>query len=720
MALSAKTVEGIRQWLDALVAGRPGFHRRKEQDRAIYAIARALESEDEGAVRAIALEGPTGIGKSIAYLIAGLVAARRHGRTLIVSTATVALQQQLAADLEAIAHLAATPVRTAIVKGRARYLCDRNLASLSGEDPDQLGLDLGGDAIVGGQWPFKPTAEEQHAVGALRASRQSREWDGDLDTWQRPLSVRLRPLLTTTSKGCAGAGCPYATGCGLLRARRSIRDSEVVVVNHAMLLADQREGGGGAILPSLDESILVVDEAHHLPDVAVDAQAASVVVGGHTKRLRQAMEVIQRAGGVRAKVLGASALDRLTEAERDLASVLDTLGSAITPLLPASESAVAAGRRYGRVFGAAATARLHAHSLDGLRSDLQLGASRAKVLLDQVEREKEKLTKEPPAGAGSGMVARIVRELGDASNWLQSCHDTLRLLSGDDAESGAPVARWVRRDTQGQVTVHASPVDASAWLANIVWRKAFGAVAVSATLRAMGDFRHFAERSGLRRIREVAYVALPSPFDLERAAVLRVPSMVSDPGTEDAFLAEVMLELSSCIDPDEATLVLCASRALMEAVVERAPASWKDGLKVQGEKAIAPLLEAHRADVAAGRGSILVGLATLAEGVDLPGRQCSHVVVVKLPFASPADAVAETRAEWIEQRGRSSFAELVLPDAHRKLVQACGRLIRTPTDTGRITILDRRLVTKPYGRRMLDTLPPYRRDIGVLRDDSAA
>lgn len=113
------------------------------------------------------------------------------------------------------------------------------------------------------------------------------------------------------------------------------------------------------------------------------------------------MEVIQRAGGVRAKVLGASALDRLTEAKHDVASVLDALGRVITPLLPASEASVAAGRRYGRVFGAATSVRLHTHSLDGLGSELGLGASRAKVLLDQVEREKEKLTKKPPADADS-------------------------------------------------------------------------------------------------------------------------------------------------------------------------------------------------------------------------------------------------------------------------------------------------------------------------------
>ena len=221
--LSVRTIDDIRHWLSTLTAGRPGFQRRREQDLAIYAISKALEPEDDHAVRLIALEGPTAIGKSIAYLVAGLVAAGRHGRTLIVSTATGALQQQLAGDLAAIASLAATPVRTAIVKGRGRSLCDRNLASLSGEDPDQLGLDLGGDSDVGGQWPFKPTAEEREAAGALRAARGSREWDEDLDTWSHQVIARLRPLLTTTSKGCAGSGCPYAKGCGLLRARRSIR-----------------------------------------------------------------------------------------------------------------------------------------------------------------------------------------------------------------------------------------------------------------------------------------------------------------------------------------------------------------------------------------------------------------------------------------------------------------------------------------------------------------
>lgn len=716
--LSAETIAGIRSWLDELAAHKPGFRRRKEQDRAILAIARTLESADDNAQRTIAVEGPTGIGKSIAYVVAGLVAAKRHGKTLVISTATVALQQQLAADLAVIASVTSTPVRTAVLKGRSRYLCDRNLAQLSGEDPDQLGLDLGGDA-VGGHWPFRPTAEEREAVQELRAARSRREFDGDLDGWARPIPPRVRPLLTTSAKGCAGASCPYAASCAFLRSRRSVRDADVVVVNHALLLADQRETGGGTLLPPLDESILVVDEAHHLPEVAVEASAATMVLGGHAKRVREAIESSQKAARMRAKAYSTSVLDKLADAERDLSSALDHLGASMASLLDGNASSVPS-RRYGRTFGHAAQVRVLPAQLSPLRDELEVASGQAKWLLDQVGREKEKLSKEPPAGVTAGVVSRMVHELGASGDWLQSAHDTLELLAAEDADQESPVARWVSRDGKGTVEVHACPVDASGWLAQAVWRKAFGSVATSATLRAMGDFRHFAERSGLSRVPGVAYVALPSPFDLERSAVLRVPAMVAEPSEEDRFIAEVLIELESTVDPAEGTLILCASRALMEALVERVPASWRDRLRVQGTRAIGPLLESHRAAIAAGEGSILVGLATLAEGVDLPGRQCSHVVIVKLPFMSPTDPVGETRAEWIEARGRSPFAELLLPEAHRRLVQACGRLIRTESDTGRITVLDRRLTTKAYGRRMLDTLPPYRRDIGTIQAGSEA
>jgi len=710
MDLSAETVEGIRTWLDALCTHKAGFRRRREQDRAILAMASCLEPEGASA-RVVALEGPTGVGKSIAYVIAGLVAGRRHGKKLIVSTATVALQKQLANDLERLAQIAPVPIKAAVLKGRSRYVCDRNLAHLAGEDTDQLGLDLGGDS-AGGHWPFQPTVAEREVVTALRAARSAKDWDGDLDGWRQKITGKIRPLLTTTSKGCAGPSCPYAARCPLLRARRNVFEADVIVTNHALLLADQRQSGGGALLPPLDEAIVIVDEAHHLPDVAVDAAAAGMVLGGHAKKIRKAIDVGRRAAGMRRKAYSQSIVDRLDSAEGEVVAALDALQSRVAEVLSRTD-AVAVSRRYGRTFGRPTQKRMSASDFATLRDDLEHASKEAGWLLAQLEREQEKLSKDPPPGVGSGVLSRMSREVGESGDFMQSVVDTLTLLSTQDDDQ-APVARWVNRDGQGNVEVHASPVDASAWLATVLWRRAFGVVAVSATLRAMGDFRHFAERSGLSRVREARFVALPSPFDLEGQAVLRVPAMVSEPSSEDEFLAEVMIELQEGVDPSEATLVLCASRLLMEAVVERMPASWKDRVKVQDQKSTGVLLDEHRADIAAGRGSILVGLASLAEGVDLPGKECSHVVIVKLPFMSPSDPVGETRAEWLESRGRSAFAEILLPDAHRRLVQACGRLIRTETDSGRITVLDRRLLTKTYGKKMLDTLPPYRRDIGVV------
>ena len=208
-------------------------------------------------------------------------------------------------------------------------------------------------------------------------------------------------------------------------------------------------------------------------------------------------------------------------AEASIKSLLDHLGHEMGRLLEATTGA--STTRYGKTYGRPAVLRLEPSRLESLRLQMEATAGEAKWMLGQIEREKEKLTKDAPAGVQPGVVARLTRELGESGEWVQSVRDTLTLLATDDSQADSPIARWVTRDGQGHVEIHVSPVDASGWLANRVWRNAFGAIATSATLRSMGDFHHFAERSGLSRVRETVYVALPSPFDLENTAVLRVP-----------------------------------------------------------------------------------------------------------------------------------------------------------------------------------------------------
>ena len=169
--------------------------------------------------------------------------------------------------------------------------------------------------------------------------------------------------------------------------------------------------------------------------------------------------------------------------------------------------------------------------------------------------------------------------------------------------------------------------------------------------------------------------------------------------------------LPGLLADDPGALVLFTSWRQMHEVIGQLPEDLLDKLQVQGEASKQALLSRHRSAVDEGRQSVLVGLASFAEGVDLPDDYCRHVVIVKLPFAVPDDPMDQAMAEWVEARGRNAFFEIAVPDAALKLVQACGRLVRHEGDFGRITLLDRRIVTARYGRALLDSLPPYRREL---------
>ena len=169
--------------------------------------------------------------------------------------------------------------------------------------------------------------------------------------------------------------------------------------------------------------------------------------------------------------------------------------------------------------------------------------------------------------------------------------------------------------------------------------------------------------------------------------------------------------LPELLNKDEGSLVLFASRRQLNAVLEGVPLSLRRLILAQGELPKHEILSQHRQRVDEGKGSVIFGLASFAEGVDLPGKYCSHVVIAKIPFAVPEDPVEEALAEWISRNNGNPFVEITVPDAAVKLVQASGRLLRSESDRGRITILDRRIVTRRYGRQMLDSMPPYQQRI---------
>src|SRR5690606_35076257 len=166
------------------------------------------------------------------------------------------------------------------------------------------------------------------------------------------------------------------------------------------------------------------------------------------------------------------------------------------------------------------------------------------------------------------------------------------------------------------------------------------------------------------------------------------------------------------ISGNEGSLVLFSSRRQMETVAARLEPAVRRLVLAQGDYAHAEIVRRHKERIDGGEGSVIFGLASFAEGLDLPGSYCQHVIIAKLPFAVPDDPLQAAQAVWLESRGLRPFQAMTLPDASLRLIQACGRLLRTEQDRGRVTILDRRLLTKFYGRQLLDSLPPFRREIG--------
>jgi len=194
---------------------------------------------------------------------------------------------------------------------------------------------------------------------------------------------------------------------------------------------------------------------------------------------------------------------------------------------------------------------------------------------------------------------------------------------------------------------------------------------------------------------------------------LQVPDVAVDPSDvtgHTRIVTDFIKEaLESAAGVGEGTLVLFASRRQMEDVYFDLPASLRERILMQGEWSKQEMLSRHRERIDAAVDSVLFGLASFTEGVDLPGNYCTHVVIAKLPFAVPDDPVEEAQAEWVEAQGGNAFLQMAVPDAALRLVQACGRLLRNETDHGKITVLDRRLLTRRYGQLILDTLPPYAR-----------
>lgn len=691
-ALTDALKDRIRAAYASLQANTPGFTTRRAQSQMIGVVSRAL-AVDGGIGIA---EAPTGVGKSLGYLTAGVPIALVTKKKLVISTGTVALQQQLVErDIPAFLKATGLEATVALAKGRTRYLCTRNLAELQG--------DTAQDTMFEDEQPLfdRPIAPlEIEVARRLAEAHAERLWDGDLDAAPEPVSPALRSRITTPASGCAGRRCGYAAACPVLRARNTVREAQIVVTNHALLLSSLSLGdieNGQPLLAAPADMLLVLDEGHHVASVAIDQGAARLPLADMARRTGRLQTLV--AGTFRlidkeriGNLLPTEAIDAASAVAKALRAFEQTMTQAWTPDPQEREP-----------MWRAPNGRLPADwapLVDAIGED-------TRTLYNFLHAAQQLVAKAKQDDPGR---EKLQRNLGMALEMVGEQHTLWQAWRREDAEGHPPMARWMTLDRDGGLVLHASPVSAAQVLRQLLWKDVGSVVMTSATLTGGGDFRAFAIDTGLPDHAEM--VSLASPFDLRRQAQLVVPAFPASPDERERHPQAVARWLVDELDWSKGSMVLFTSRWKMEKVAELLPAKERKQVLVQSFGNKSQLVADHVARVASGKGSVLFGLNSFGEGLDLPGEACTTVVITQVPFAVPTDPPTATLGEWLESRGHNPFNLIAIPHALRTLTQFAGRLIRTSTDTGRVVILDSRLLTRRYGQRILDALPPFERIIG--------
>ncbi|HUA81391.1 MAG TPA: ATP-dependent DNA helicase DinG [Dyella sp.] len=689
--------ENIRDAYARVKDGLPGFRSRAAQTRMIAEVARALSQSGGAAV----IEAPTGTGKSMAYLVAGVEVARALKKKLLIATATVALQEQLVErDIPLYLKLNGRDMKVALAKGRGRYLCPRNLrmAGNSLGEAGQMGLGFDADLAL---WSKPPAERDKQVLRKLTDAFDHHTWNGDMDAAPETPGDMLRAMITTSAGGCTGRRCGHFMGCPFFAARRAVADADVVVANQDLVLSDLTMPGdddnwGGVILPKPEETLYVFDEAHHMPGKTIDRGACEVPLGTAVRQISRLGRQIHAAYSLTDKeVIGKLTLDAGDEKLQALSDGLEELEKEIRQSWTPDPAQIEP--MYRGSLGQLPDNWVHQATV------LYVDASEVQRWLTAVRRAVTEMSEGGPTQEA------LSRELGMALERIDRQVRTWRAWSNDDPEHAPPLARWVTLSNDQQLVCHASAVSAGALLRNILWDNASASIMTSATLSVGGNFRGFADAVGLPD--EAVTVSLPSPFDLGVQARLEVPALSALPDAREQHAREVTDWLAEHLDWDAGNLVLFTSRAKLERVLQCLPIDKVRKVRAQGSLGKTQLIAEHVAAIEDGRGSTLFGLASFGEGLDLPGKLCETVVITQLPFAVPTDPVGATYAEWLESRGRNPFLEVAVPEATRLLIQYCGRLIRSETDRGRIVLLDRRVVTRQYGSQMLKALPPFQRVI---------
>ncbi|SER39325.1 helicase C-terminal domain-containing protein [Giesbergeria anulus] len=623
-----------------------GFLPRHQQKSMITRAFSLIKQSKVGVI-----EAGTGTGKSMGYLMPGITMAVTEDKVLVVSTATASLQDQLASKdipiaLRAYLMAGVEGIKVVVAKGRERYICPMKVDAI-----EQSTSSL-----------FASEQEVENEKILHQAAQLWRDdfWDGSRDTLPFQMPPKQWMKIANTASGCTGSRCPLVGECPYYKMQAEMKNARVIITNHDYLLSNLSNVPNSIF--ARDCNIFIFDEAHHLSDKLLSAFARKLDLSGFWQ---EEIKGIMR--------LSPNAMKLEISAERVLGAWK----------LCEQAAAIMLG-----------DARQHRFTLGEVPPQFKSYLLDLKGLLtgfhDLIREEKEEKGK---GQKNNPLVMLVQGKMGELQGLVSDA-----ILCIAEFTSDEKIARWIERNRTG-VEIRCSPFDGASKARKHLWPVVKTAVLTSATFTSLGSFDAQCHALGLSS--DTITLKLESPFDYSRAKLV-VPKIAVE-ATDGRHTDTVISYVKNTVVKSKAKgiLVHFTSRMLMEKCYEALSQRERESIIMQGQWPAWAMVEEHKRRIDAGQQSIMFGLDSLGEGVDLPGEYCTMVVMTRLPFPTPDDPVLATHAEHLEDAGKNPFQILTLPKMALKFAQIVGRLMRRETDYGLVIVLDRRLVTKRYGSQIL-------------------
>lgn len=668
----------------------PQFEYRPQQVAMLKAVSESLSGGNH-----LLVEAGTGTGKSMAYLIPAAIWSIKNNYRVVISTNTINLQEQLInKDIPDLKAALGLDLQATVLKGRSNYLCPRRLENFRRHGPSSAEeMRVLGKVLV---W----------LLGTHTGDRSELNLNGpnEREIWMR---------LSAEDEGCTVENCIKRTGgiCPYYRARQESQSAHLLIVNHALLLADVATGN--RILP--DYNYIIIDEGHHLEEATTDALSFKTTQGDIERLLR---EMGSANSGV---------LNWLLSALKDVLSPVEY--GAVNNLVARATDQAFRMENYTREFFAALneflTDQRKGNPLGPYsQQERILPATRTQPAWVEVERTWEDADKalsglKDNLGKLAQTVAEVIPSINEADEELfsrlinlyrrfEELHNNINAMI---FEPSVDRIYWTETgNNNNRISLHNAPLHIGALMQQYLWHQKASVIVTSATLTAGGEFNYI---RGRLLAEEANELLLGSPFDYETAALLYIVNDIPEPSDRRGHQRAVETAvINLCRATGGRALVLFTSYEQLRRTSQTiSPILAKNDIMVyeQGEGASPhTLLESFRNAERA----VLLGTRAFWEGVDVPGEALSVLVIVKLPFDVPSDPIIAARSETFDD----PFSEYSLPEAILKFRQGFGRLIRTQSDRGAVVILDKRILSKKYGRSFLESLPPCTSRNGPLSE----